>query len=258
LKTAWFVSDSSTAAGEGDGMADHILTRAIGLVIVCAAVVAACTTTVTRNAGSLTSRPAAAGSSSGSGGCRPETAMPMNTTSTDAQLGQLIGREAGTQLAGDAPLTVSDAQIAALGNRVPAGAAVDTCMNRLTFTGPAVSLVIEAVPAANPDMTFRIAGLVNPTVVVPVGARVRIEYINADRDEAHAFELTGVWPPFAFRPAVRPAFPGAAGGPLGDPTSAGHGAEYVTFTASAAGVYHYLCPMPGHAEMGMYANFVAR
>ena len=178
--------------------------------------------------------------------------------SPDAALGQLIGREAGTRLAGDAPLVVSDAQVRVLGNQVPAGATVDACLNRLTFTTAIDSLVIEAVPAANPDMTFRVAGLVNPTIVVPLNAEVRIEYINADTDEAHAFVITSSSPPFALYPAASPAFPGAAAGPLGDPTAAGHGARDLAFTASAAGVYHYLCPMPGHAEMGMYANFVVR
>jgi rusticyanin len=145
-----------------------------------------------------------------------------------------------------------------LGNQVPAGATVETCLNRITFTGAADSLVIEAVPAANPDMTFRIAGLVSPTIVVPLNAQVRIEYINADSDEAHAFVITSASPPFTFHPAAWPAFPGAAAGPIGDPTPAGHGAEDLTFTASTAGVYHYLCPMPGHAEMGMYANLMVR
>jgi uncharacterized cupredoxin-like copper-binding protein len=32
----------------------------------------------------------------------------------------------------------------------------------------------------------------------------------------------------------------------------------VAFTARAEGTYRYLCPMPGHAEMGMYGNFVVQ
>jgi rusticyanin len=204
------------------------------------------------------SQPGAPARPTGQQGCVKATAPPMNMTSPDASLGQMIGREAGTALAGDSPLTVTAAQVSTLGNQVPAGARIDTCLNRITFTTASVSVIVEAVPPDNPDMTFRIAGLVNPTVVVPRNAQVRIEYINADSDEAHAFVITDAGQPLTFRPAAPPAFPGAAAGPIGDPTAAGHGARDIAFTASAAGTYRYLCPMPGHAEMGMYGSFVVQ
>ena len=191
-------------------------------------------------------------------GCVTPKRPSMNMSSPDAALGQMIGREAGTALAGDAPLTVDAAEVQTLGNQVPPGAKVDACADRITFSKPAVTLVIEAVPKTNPDMTFRIAGLVNPTVVVPRNAQVSMEYINADSDEAHALVITRTQPPFAFRPAVQPAFPGSAAGPIGDPTTAGHGARDLTFKATASGTYQYLCPMPGHAQMGMHGTFVVR
>jgi rusticyanin len=216
--------------------------------------------TVPSSAKAPTSAPssAAAVKAAAQHGCTSKTPPPMNMSSPDASLGQLIGREAGTALAGDSPLTVTAAQVQALGNQVPAGATIDRCLNRITFTATIASFVIEAVPPNNPDMTFRIAGLVNPTVIVPRNAQVRIEYINADHDEAHAFVITSANQPFTFRPDVPPAFPGAAAGPIGDPTAAGQGARDIAFTASASGVYRYLCPMPGHAEMGMDGNFVVQ
>jgi rusticyanin len=177
------------------------------------------------------------------------------SSSGDA-LAQLIGREAGTRLAGNAPLTVTAAQVTALGNQVPAGASVDRCADRITVTARAVTLVIEASPAANPDMTFRIAGLVNPAVVVPAGTQVTVEFINADSDEAHGWVVTSETPPFPFRAQTGPAIPGAAAAVIGDPTPAGHGALMVTFTAGQAGTYQYICPMPGHAQMGMHGAFV--
>jgi rusticyanin len=181
-----------------------------------------------------------------------------NMSSPDASLGQLIGREAGTRLAGDAPLTVDAAQLRTLGDQVPTGASVDACTDRITFSTMTVSLVIEAVPPNNPDMTFRIAGLVNPTVVVPRGATINAEFINADTDEAHALVITSSQPPYAFRPASSPAFPGSAAGPIGDPTAAGHGARDFAFTATTSGAYQYLCPMPGHTEMGMHGAFMVQ
>jgi rusticyanin len=178
--------------------------------------------------------------------------------SSDGSLGQMIGREAGTALAGDSPLTVPASQLRTLGDQIPGGAKIDLCLNRITFTTMVASFVIEAVPPNNPDMTFRIAGLVNPTVVVPRNAQVRIEYINADSDEAHAFVITSASQPLTFRPAGPPAFTGSASGPIGDPTAAGQGARDIAFTAGTAGTYRYLCPMPGHAEMGMFGNFVVQ
>jgi rusticyanin len=179
-------------------------------------------------------------------------------SSPGASLAQLIGQQAGKALAGNAPLTVSDTQVRVLGDQVPRGARVDPCADRITFSTASVSFAVEAVPPGNPDMTFRIAGLVDPAVVVPVGATVTVEFINADSDEAHGWVLTTDQPPFAFSARTVPALAGATAGVIGDPTPAGHGARIITFTASAAGTYQYICPMPGHAEMGMHGAFIVR
>jgi rusticyanin len=192
--------------------------------------------------------------------CATGTAMPPmgSVSSADASQAQFIGQQAGTHLAGDAPLTVDAAQVRALGNQIPAGASVGACADRITFSTATVSFVVEAVPPDNPDMTFRIAGLVNPVVVVPVGARVTVEFVNADSDQAHGWVVTGAQPPFAFRPVMPPAFADSYAAVIGDPTAAGHGARVIAFTAGAKGSYNYLCPMPGHAEMGMHGAFIVR
>jgi rusticyanin len=184
---------------------------------------------------------------------------PMGSVSSaDASQAQFIGRQAGTRLAGDAPLTVDAAQVRALGSQIPGGATVDACTGRITFSTMTVSFVVEAVPPNNPDMSFRIAGLVDPTVVVPAGAKVTVEFVNADSDQAHAWVVTGTQPPFGFRPVMPPAFPGSYAAVVGDPTAAGHGARVIAFTAGAKGGYQYLCPMPGHAEMGMHGAFIVQ
>jgi uncharacterized cupredoxin-like copper-binding protein len=41
----------------------------------------------------------------------------------------------------------------------------------------------------------------------------------------------------------------------GNPTAAGMHSGTLTFTASQPGAYHYLCPVPGHAQKGMAGLF---
>lgn len=54
----------------------------------------------------------------------------------------------------------------------------------------------------------------------------------------------------------RPAFNGSALWFLGGPTSAGMHAGTISFTASAAGTYQYLRPVPDHAQKGMGGTFI--
>ena len=54
---------------------------------------------------------------------------------------------------------------------------------------------------------------------------------------------------------AQPAFTGSALWFLGNPTPAGMHAGTLTFTASTPGTYHYLCPVPGHAQKGMTGVF---
>lgn len=123
--------------------------------------------------------------------------------------------------------------------------------NTIAFTSSAVPYTVVAVPSGGPDMTFRIGGLVNPTLVVPVGATVRVKFINADNDEAHGGEVTSARSPFPFH-IGKAALSGAFARALCDPTSAGDGAETITFATGHSARYRYVCSMPGHAQMGMH------
>ena len=48
-----------------------------------------------------------------------------------------------------------------------------------------------------------------------------------------------------------PAFAGSVLWFLGNPAAAGMHAGTLTFTATRPGAYHYLCPVPGHADTGL-------
>ena len=168
--------------------------------------------------------------------------------------GQVMGR-----LFADAPgPRVSSEQATALGSQVPAGASVDRAANRVTFTATSVSFTVVASPAGGPDETFRIAGLVNPTVVVHHGAHVSIQLVNADPDSAHGLVITASTAGSSWMPMMNasPAFAGAALWFLGNSTSAGMHTGTLSFTAGASGTYQYLCPVPGHVQKGMVGTLV--
>ena len=82
--------------------------------------------------------------------------------------------------------------------------------------------------------------------------QVTLEFVNVDSDEAHLWVLQAGVPGVGWVP---PAAGGgdyiAAAPPVGNRPSAGQPAETVNFTV-LPGSYHYDCPFPGHAAMGMY------
>lgn len=209
--------------------------------------------------GRAASHPARGSRAPAAGAGSPAATMPVPAASgfANSGLATMIAKRAGAALAGASPRYVPARQVRAEAGAVPAGARMDAAAGTITFTSRAVSLTAVAVPPGGPDMSFRIGGLVNPAVIVPRGARVRVTFINADTDEAHGWEVTPAQPPFAFH-AGGPAFPGSLARPLGDPVAARDGAETVTFTATRAGRYQYVCPMPGHAQMGMHGQFLVR
>ena len=174
----------------------------------------------------------------------------MGTSSDPGQvMGVLFANAPGTR--------VSPAQAARLGRQIPAGATVSSARHSITFSGASVRLVVLAGPAGGPNETFRIAGMVDPVVVVKPGARVSIQVVNADPDTAQGLVITASGTGSARMPMLTasPAFTGSAVWFLGDPTSAGMHAATLSFTASTPGTYRYLCPVPGHAQEGMTGTF---
>ncbi len=188
-------------------------------------------------------------------GTRP-SAMMGTGTGTGTGTGKIMG-----SLWANAPgPRVSAAQASALGSQTPVGAQVSKADNTITFTTTTVRLAMLTSPSVGPDETFRAAGLVNPRIVVPAGARVTIQLINADTDTAHGLVITADAAKASWMPMMtaRPAFAGPALWFLGNPTSAGMHEGTLAFTAATPGTYHYLCPVPGHAQEGMAGTFTIR
>ena len=181
--------------------------------------------------------------------------LPGSMMGGSTDPGKVMGR-----LFADAPgPRTSPAEATRLGNAVPAGASRDRAANRLTFATTSVRLVVLASPSM-PAERFRIAGMVDPTVVVPAGAQVHVELVNADEDMAHGLVVTASGAASSWMPMMTaaPAFSGAALWFLGETTSAGMHTGTLFFTATSPGTYQYLCPVPGHAQEGMAGTFVVR
>jgi hypothetical protein len=107
--------------------------------------------------------------------------LPAAMMGTGTDPGKFMGR-----LWANAPgPRVSPGQAVALGTQTPVGARIDRSARTITFTTGRVHMAAVASPAGGPDETFRIAGMVSPTVVVPAGAKVSIEVVNADPNTAH-------------------------------------------------------------------------
>lgn len=179
-----------------------------------------------------------------------------------SMMGTGTGKIMGSLWANAPGPRISAAQASTLGGQVPAGARADQAANTITFTTTTttVRLTVLASPSGGPDETFRVAGMTNPAIVVPAGARVSIEVINADPDTAHGLVITASTDTTSPMPMMtdRPAFTGSALWFLGNPTSAGMHAGTLTFTAATPGSYRYLCPVPGHAQKGMAGAFTIK
>jgi rusticyanin len=183
------------------------------------------------------------------GGTLP-AAMMGTSKDTGAVMGRLFANAPGDR--------VSPSAATQLGNVHPAGATVDAKDHRITFSTKTVHLTALANPAGGPDDTFRIAGLVNPTIAVNAGSHVSIEIVNADTDAANGLVVTAEGSAAASMPMLTatPSFSGSALWFLGNPTSAGMHAGTLSFAARRPGAYQYLCPVPGHARKGMAGKFL--
>jgi rusticyanin len=184
-----------------------------------------------------------------SGGTLPSSMMG-GSADPGTIMGSLFANAPGPRL--------TAAEATNLGDSVPSGAVADASAHRLTFSGKDASFTVLASPSM-PQENFEIAGMVDPAVVVPQGAQVTLQFVNADTDMAHGFVVTANTAasssPMPMMTAA-PAFSGAALWFLGDATSAGMHTATLSFSATTTGTYEYICPVPGHAQKGMAGSFV--
>ncbi|MHB8496378.1 MAG: sulfocyanin-like copper-binding protein [Acidimicrobiales bacterium] len=133
----------------------------------------------------------------------------------------------------------------------------------LTYRSQRVTLVALGAPGSRPGMYWQLDGVDGPrgpTVSVPAGAIIRVDFADGDPGHPHGLELTTAVPPYPHLAmmAGRIAAPGAFIMPVPPPEGNLWYAVTISFHAPASGTYYVICPVPGHAQEGMWAKLVVR
>jgi len=133
----------------------------------------------------------------------------------------------------------------------------------LTYRSHRVTLVALGAPGSRPGMYWQLDGIDGPrgpTVSVPGRAVITVDFADGDPGHPHGFELTTAAPPYPRMAmmAGRIAAPGAFIMAVPAPDGNLWYAATISFPAPPAGTYYIVCPVPGHAQRGMWAKLVVR
>lgn len=181
-------------------------------------------------------------------------ALPAPAATSVHIPGRPKAARAAFTVAGVTPSTVTNVTASAASRAATRGT-VSPDRKTLTFGQKAVRLVVTSGPDSD-MLSYRIAGLRNPTLVVPVGATLKALFINMDEDMAHNLRFSAQRGPFKKAPQA-----GLAVGTTDLPHRTGTAlrAEDVTLhVPTRRGAYTYLCTVRGHAQGGMYGTLIVR
>lgn len=130
---------------------------------------------------------------------------------------------------------------------------------RVAFSGSRINIPVVTGAANTAPKRFEVHGEVNPTIVVPAGAQVRIRLANAESSMPHGLAVTRQAPPYPanVKSEIKPPIAGTG---YVDPSESGSSMQVAStgwFTLKP-GTYYYVCPVPTHAKSGMYGKLVVR
>ena len=142
----------------------------------------------------------------------------------------------------------------------------DAKANSVTFSGGSIVINLVAVRPGYNDQTYELHGLTNPTIIVPRGATVQLNLLNMDygNNMEHTVVISQVPPPYPYMammylgPPQVPPIPVLPWRSGEDVKTAQYAALGETFVAGTPGEYWYVCPVPQHAEEGMYGKFIVK
>jgi rusticyanin len=109
-------------------------------------------------------------------------------------------------------------------------------------------------------MYWQLDGIDGPIVSVPAGSKITVNFADGDPGHPHGFELTTAAPPYP-RMAMMVGHIAAVGAfimPVPAPNGNLWYAATINFKAPSPGTYYIICPVPGHAQQGMWAKFIVR
>lgn len=173
----------------------------------------------------------------------------MPVTSAWAQMGQ----HTGVSLVKAAGRTLSQHALSGIEKTATQGS-VSSDKKTLTFAERAITLIVHTGPD-NDMLSYRIAGLRNPTLVVRQGATLNVLFVNEDGDMKHDLRFTDKQMPFPAEPDRKQSVGSPALAPQAK--SVRH-AEQMVLRAASTGTYTYLCTVKGHAAGGMFGALVVR
>lgn len=137
-------------------------------------------------------------------------------------------------------------------------ATVDKKNNTITFRGKDVNIVLLGSPKIADDKFF-IGGLINPMLQVPKNVKISLEMINEDDGMSHGVEITNATPVYNYMSMMDGGiYPDSFITPLPEATRDKYPTSGTTFTSNQEGTFYYICQYPGHAEKGMYGEFVVK
>ncbi|HEX8251157.1 MAG TPA: sulfocyanin-like copper-binding protein [Pyrinomonadaceae bacterium] len=144
--------------------------------------------------------------------------------------------------------TIKEADLAGLEKTGTVGKIDKT---NLTFTEKEIRLVVLTGPEDD-MLSYRIQGLRNPNLIIPIGATLRILFVNVDIDMRHDIRFGHVEQPFPIAPDIAET---AGTAKLEKRSEEGVlQAEEVVIKAGTKGQYVYICSVRGHAKGGMWGN----
>ena len=124
----------------------------------------------------------------------------------------------------------------------------------LTFMETAITLIVHTGP--DDDMlSYRIAGLKSPTLLVPRGSTLNVLFVNEDGDMKHDLRFTDKQAPFPAEPDRKVS---VGSPPLAPQAKGVRHAEQMVLRTASPGTYTYLCTVKGHASGGMFGTIVVR
>ena len=143
---------------------------------------------------------------------------------------------------------VEQGQLSSISVSQPVSAANGT----LTYAGGSVRILVLMGPMTEGESmySFVIDNFTNPTLVFPQGTRVTMVVANVDTDAYHGLTLTTLPPPYPYNAMPTMMSSWGSTGDMPPSSSSGLATQQISFTVG--GEMYYLCPVPGHAQLGMY------